>query len=206
MDALLPFRDVITQTLIPLFQDIFEGEDPADDSPEETVAYAIDLIGDVTTCDDPIAIAIHDIYRNGAEAGLPRRFSSSSSVLGCPLTAAGLPVARIDTMSASFDLPVPATVAENPCSGAGALAENDMEALDEAARTRREALQARRAETRPRPRTAASSSPRGRARRSSRPKGPREKVFGNGRTVPLDREAKAIPPERGVRMSMPCGL
>jgi hypothetical protein len=73
---------------------------------------------------------------------------------------------------------------------AGALTENDMEALDEAARTRREALQARQAKTRPKPPAAPSGTPRGSARKSSRPKGPREKVFGNGRTVPLDREAK----------------
>jgi hypothetical protein len=70
---------------------------------------------------------------------------------------------------------------------AGALSENDMEILDEAARTRREALQARRAETRPKARAAPSGAPRGSARGRSRP---REKVFGNGRTIPLDREAK----------------
>jgi hypothetical protein len=73
---------------------------------------------------------------------------------------------------------------------AGALTENDMEALDESARTRREALQTRRTETRPKPPAAPSGAPRGSARRSPQPKRHREKVFGNGRTVPLDREAK----------------
>ena len=73
---------------------------------------------------------------------------------------------------------------------AGALTENDMEILDEAARTRREALQARRTETRPKPPAAPSDTPRGSARRAPQPKRHREKVFGNGRTVPLDREAK----------------
>ena len=57
--------------LIPHFQDVFEGEDPSDDSPEETVAYVIDLIGNITAYDDPIAATIHDIYRDGAEASLP---------------------------------------------------------------------------------------------------------------------------------------
>jgi hypothetical protein len=59
--------------LIPLYRDIFEGDDPADDSLEETVAYAVDLISDASTYDhfdDPIATAIHEIYRDGAEAGL----------------------------------------------------------------------------------------------------------------------------------------
>ena len=73
---------------------------------------------------------------------------------------------------------------------AGALTENDMEALDEAARARREALQARRTETRPKPREAPSGAPRGSARRARRSPRPREKLFGNGRIVPLDREAK----------------
>jgi len=72
----------------------------------------------------------------------------------------------------------------------GRLTENDVEILDEAARARREALQARQTETRPKPRAAPSGAPRRAARRSSRPKGSREKVFGNGRTIPLDREAK----------------
>jgi hypothetical protein len=71
MDTLLPFRDAIAQALIPHFQDVFEGEDPSDDSPEETVAYVIDLIGNITAYDDPIAATIHDIYRDGAEASLP---------------------------------------------------------------------------------------------------------------------------------------
>ena len=51
----------------------------------------------------------------------------------------------------------------------GLLTDNEMEALDEAARERREALQARRTETRPKPRTAASSAPRVSARRQRTP-------------------------------------
>jgi hypothetical protein len=51
----------------------------------------------------------------------------------------------------------------------GLLTENEMEALDEAARTRREAFQERRPETRPKPRTALSSAPRVSARSSGRP-------------------------------------
>ena len=51
----------------------------------------------------------------------------------------------------------------------GLLSVNEMEALDEAARERREALQARRTETRPKPRTAASSAPRVSARRQRTP-------------------------------------
>src|SRR6516162_9668352 len=73
---------------------------------------------------------------------------------------------------------------------AGALTENDMEILDEAARTRREALQARRTETRPKPPAAPSGAPRRSAQRARQSPRPREKLFGNGRTVPLDREAK----------------
>jgi hypothetical protein len=70
------------------------------------------------------------------------------------------------------------------------LTDNEMEALDEAARTRREALRPRRAETRPKLRAVPSSTPRPSARRPRRSQRPREKLFGNGRTVPLDREAK----------------
>jgi len=51
----------------------------------------------------------------------------------------------------------------------GLLTENEMEALDEAARTRREAFQERRPETRPKPRTALSSTPRVSARRQRSP-------------------------------------
>jgi hypothetical protein len=50
----------------------------------------------------------------------------------------------------------------------GRLTENEMEALDEAARTRREAIQERRTETRPKPLTAPSSAPRASARRPQR--------------------------------------
>jgi hypothetical protein len=51
---------------------------------------------------------------------------------------------------------------------AGALTEDETETLDEAARTRREAIQARRTETRPKPRIPASSAPRTSARRPQR--------------------------------------
>jgi hypothetical protein len=71
----------------------------------------------------------------------------------------------------------------------GLLTDNEMECLDEAARARRGALQARRTATRPKPRVAPSNPPRAPARRP-RPQRPREKLFGNGRLVPLDREAK----------------
>jgi hypothetical protein len=50
----------------------------------------------------------------------------------------------------------------------GRLSENDMEVLDEVARTRRETFQERRTETRPKPRTAPSSAPRASARRPQR--------------------------------------
>jgi hypothetical protein len=72
----------------------------------------------------------------------------------------------------------------------GRLDENEMEVLDEAARARREALQACRTEIRPKPRAAPSNAPRASARRPRRPRRHREKLFGNGRLVPLDREAK----------------
>jgi hypothetical protein len=51
----------------------------------------------------------------------------------------------------------------------GLLTENEMEALDESARTRRETFQERRPETRPKPRTALSSAPRVSARRQRSP-------------------------------------
>jgi hypothetical protein len=51
----------------------------------------------------------------------------------------------------------------------GRLTQNDMEALDEAARARREAIQERRIKTRPQPRTAASGAPRASARRQRTP-------------------------------------
>ena len=73
MDALQPFHDTIVRALIPLYRQIFEGDEPANDPPEETVGYAVDLISDASTYDGfdaPIAAAIHDIYRDGAEAGL----------------------------------------------------------------------------------------------------------------------------------------
>jgi hypothetical protein len=48
MGALQPFHDTIVRALIPLYRDIFEGDDPANDPPEETVGYAVDLISDAT--------------------------------------------------------------------------------------------------------------------------------------------------------------
>jgi hypothetical protein len=52
---------------------------------------------------------------------------------------------------------------------AGALTVDEAEVLDEVARTRREAIQERRTETRPKPRTAASSAPRVSARSQRTP-------------------------------------
>jgi hypothetical protein len=72
----------------------------------------------------------------------------------------------------------------------GLLTENEVEILDEAARARREALQARRTEARLKPQAASSNAPRASARSPRRPQRPREKLFGDGRLVPLDREAK----------------
>ena len=51
----------------------------------------------------------------------------------------------------------------------GLLTENEVEVLDEAARARREAIQERRTETRPKPRTAPFSAPRVSARRQRTP-------------------------------------
>jgi hypothetical protein len=76
----------------------------------------------------------------------------------------------------------------------GLLADNEVEVLDEAARARREAFQERQAEIRPAP----SDAPQASARRPRAlrlqiprpPRRPREKLFGVGRPVPLDREAK----------------
>jgi hypothetical protein len=61
MDVLRPFRDAIVEAMAPDIRDVFEGEDPA-----EPVHYAGDLIHDA----GGIVSAIHDIYRDGAEAGL----------------------------------------------------------------------------------------------------------------------------------------
>ena len=61
-------------SLAPHFHDVFEGENPADDP--QLISYAIDLIHDAGRPfgtfidDDLIASAIHDVYRNGAEAAL----------------------------------------------------------------------------------------------------------------------------------------
>src|SRR5580700_3468465 len=73
-DVLRPFHDAIVKALAPHFHDVFEGEDPADDP--QLIHYAIDLIHDAGRPfgtfidDDPIATAIHDVYRDGAEAAL----------------------------------------------------------------------------------------------------------------------------------------
>jgi hypothetical protein len=77
----------------------------------------------------------------------------------------------------------------------GLLTDNEMETLDEAARARREAIQARCQAARPvgparRPGNAPRASARPRGARPQRPQRGREKLFGNGRPVPLDREAK----------------
>jgi Helix-turn-helix domain len=84
----------------------------------------------------------------------------------------------------------------------GRLSEADMEALDEAARTRRAAIQERRQAARREPvrRPGDTPRPRGRPQRATpRSPGParvgpwpkREKMFGEGRAIPLDRNAKA---------------
>ena len=64
VDVLQPFRDAIVKAMAPHFPNVFEGEDPADDP--DLVPYAVDLIHDA----GGIVTAIHDIYRDGAEAGL----------------------------------------------------------------------------------------------------------------------------------------
>jgi Helix-turn-helix domain len=69
----------------------------------------------------------------------------------------------------------------------GRITANDLETLQEAALVRMNALPEGGTDTRPKPRPAPSNSPRAACRRPSRP---REKLFGNGRPVPLDREAK----------------
>jgi len=67
--------------------------------------------------------------------------------------------------------------------GNGALCEDDYQRLWEA-------IEERRTEARPKPRAAPSDAPRTSTQRSRQPRRPREKLFGNGRPVPLDREAK----------------
>jgi hypothetical protein len=68
--VLRPFRDAIDRAMAPYFQDVFEGEDL------DAVQYAVDLIdaaggpSDTFLNNDPLATAIHDVYRNGAEAAL----------------------------------------------------------------------------------------------------------------------------------------
>jgi Helix-turn-helix domain len=85
---------------------------------------------------------------------------------------------------------------------AGALTEAEAEAIDEAARTRREAIQERRQAARREPARRPGDAPRppGRPQRATpRSPGParagpwpkREKMFGEGRAIPLDRNAKA---------------
>jgi hypothetical protein len=71
MDVLRPFHAAIDRAMAPHFQDVFEGDDPAD-----AVQYAVDLINaaggpsDTFMDGDPLATAIHDVYRDGAEAAL----------------------------------------------------------------------------------------------------------------------------------------
>jgi hypothetical protein len=72
----------------------------------------------------------------------------------------------------------------------GLLTEDEVEVLDEQAQERRRAIAAQQRETRPKPRAVPRSAPRATARRRQRSQRPREKLFGNGRLVPLDREAK----------------
>src|SRR6516225_1284598 len=73
-DVLRPFHAAIVKALASHFHDVFEGAAPADHP--QLIHYAIDLIHDAGRPfgtfidDDPIATAIHDIYRNGAEAAL----------------------------------------------------------------------------------------------------------------------------------------
>jgi hypothetical protein len=73
-DVLRPFHDAIVKALASHFHDVFDGEDPADDP--QLINYAIDLIHDAGRPfgtfidDDPIATAILDVYRDGAEAAL----------------------------------------------------------------------------------------------------------------------------------------
>jgi hypothetical protein len=80
------------------------------------------------------------------------------------------------------------------------LSESDMEVIDEAARARREALQSRSKPRRDIGRERALAAKRGakrairisaRSQRPCPPQLPREKLFGDGRPVPLDRNAKA---------------
>ena len=69
--VLRPFHAAIDRAMAPHFQDVFEGDDPAD-----AVQYAVDLINaaggpsDTSMDHDPLATAIHDVYRDGAEAAL----------------------------------------------------------------------------------------------------------------------------------------
>ena len=70
-DVLRPFHAAIDRAMAPHFQDVFEGEDP-----DDVVQYAVDLIdaaggpSDTFMNNDPLATAIHDVYRDGAEAAL----------------------------------------------------------------------------------------------------------------------------------------
>jgi hypothetical protein len=71
IDALRPFHATIAEALIPHYQLVFDADDQTDDDPEEAIGYAADLIWDVDDVEDPLAAAINDIYRDGAEAVLP---------------------------------------------------------------------------------------------------------------------------------------
>jgi hypothetical protein len=72
----------------------------------------------------------------------------------------------------------------------GRITANDLETLPEAALARMNALPEGGTETRPKPRPAPSGAPRAACRRPAPPRRPRERLFGQGRPVPLDREAK----------------
>jgi hypothetical protein len=71
IDALRPFHATVTQALIPLYQAHFDGDNPAND-PEDAIGYAVDLISDAADdVDNRLALAINDVYRDGADAALP---------------------------------------------------------------------------------------------------------------------------------------
>jgi hypothetical protein len=79
----------------------------------------------------------------------------------------------------------------------GLLTENEVEALDEAARTRREAFQPRRPETRSKPRTAPSSAPRASARRPQRSPNRQASIERRRRLV----ASGPLPPQRAARFT-----
>jgi hypothetical protein len=66
IDVLRPHHSAIAKALVPIEADLVYGD------PEEEIKYAVDLIRDAVDAegDDPIAAAINDVYRDGAEAAL----------------------------------------------------------------------------------------------------------------------------------------